>query len=144
MQYAFGPNDGFQVGLAIRHAGFKLQLENEAQADPLPTRVQLGVAYQVFLPAAPGAQERIDARFLFDLQDRWGGYDNPDARVGVDIGLGNLVRLRTGYAFLRSESSGPSVGLGLQLGRFALDFARIFFDSANFDEPVHISLRATL
>lgn len=144
LQYAFGHDDALRVGLAIRHAGFKLQLENRDQADPLPTRVQIGASYRMALPRPAGADEGLDARVLVDLQDAWGRYDNPDARVGLDVGYREVIRVRAGYAFLRSENSGPSVGLGLQLGRLGLDFARIFFDSSNFDEPVHFSLRVGL
>lgn len=144
MQYALGANDDLRVGLAIRNAGFALQVENRDQADPLPTRVQVGVAYRVRLLQPRGTEEAIDARILVDLQDAWGEYDNPDARIGLEFGYGDIVRLRSGYAILHSETSGPSVGVGLRFGRLELDFARIFYDSSNFDEPVHISLRASL
>ena len=43
-----------------------------------------------------------------------------------------------------TEARGPSVGIGLGLGRIALDFSRIFFDTSNFDEPVYITLRADI
>jgi hypothetical protein len=144
VQYGFGASDALRIGVALQHAGFKLQLENEGQADPLPTRVQFGAAYQLDLPQPPGAEQPLDARILVDVQDEWDNYDKPDARVGFEVGYGELVRLRSGYAFLQSEARGPSVGLGMRLGRFAFDFARVFFDSSNFDEPVHISLRAIL
>ncbi len=144
MQYVIGANDDLRLGLAVRHAGFALQLENRDQADPLPTRVQIGVAYRVTLSHPPGLEHGFDARFLVDLQDAWGQYDNPDARIGVEFGYGEIVRLRSGYALLHSETSGPSVGVGLRFGRLQLDFARIFYDSSSFDEPVHISLRASL
>ncbi|MDH3289896.1 MAG: PorV/PorQ family protein [Gemmatimonadota bacterium] len=144
IQYAFGANDELRIGMAIRNAGFALQLENRDQADPLPTRVQVGVAYRVPLSQPRGMEERFDARILVDLQDAWGQYDNPDARIGIEFGYGEIVRLRSGYAILHSETSGPSVGVGLRFGRLELDFARIFYDSSSFDEPVHISLRASL
>lgn len=144
MQYALGAADQLRLGVAVRHAGFKLQLENREQADPLPTRVQLGLVYRVLLPRPADAPAGLDARVLFDIQDAWGEYDNPEARIGFELGYGEVVRIRSGYAFLHSESSGPSVGVGFQFGRFAFDFARIFYSSSNFDEPVHISLRATL
>ena len=60
------------------------------------------------------------------------------------IGYLDVVRLRAGYAFLKSELKGPSVGLGFQVGGISVDFARIFFTSSNFDEPVYISIRTTL
>ncbi len=144
IQYAFGAEDNVRLGLAVRHAGFKLQLENRDQADPLPTRLHVGVAWRVFLPQPQNATERFDARFLLDLQEAWGEYDNPDARLGLELGYGQAIRLRAGYAFLHSESRGPSVGAGLRVGRIAVDIARIFFEGSNFDEPFYVSLRAIL
>jgi hypothetical protein len=143
-QYAFGTSENLRVGLAVRHAGFKLQLENRDQADPLPTRVQIGFVWRIYLPQPRDATQRLDARILFDLQDAWGQYNNPDARLGLELGYGQAIRLRAGYAFLHSESRGPSIGAGLRFGRFALDIARIFFSSSNLDEPFYASLRAIL
>lgn len=131
-----------RLGAAVRHAGRSLQLEDVEQADPLPTKLDIGVAYRVNLPrTAPDAQP-LDARFLLDLENDWGDFDNPQARIGFELGYGDLIRLRTGYAFTDSEASGPAVGLGVRLGLFSVDFSRVFYDSANFDEPVYISLRA--
>lgn len=144
MQYGLGEDENFRLGVAVRNAGFKLQLENADQADPLPTRVQIGMAYRVFFPRPVDATDGVDARLLFDIQDAWGQYDNPEARVGIELGVGDVVRLRTGYAFLHSESSGPSVGVGFRFGHITVDFARVFFDSSSFDEPVHLSLRVTI
>ena len=143
-QYAFGASENLRIGLAVRHAGFKLQLENRDQADPLPTRMQIGISWRVFLPQPKDATQRLDARLLFDVQDAWGQIDNPDARLGLELGYGQAVRLRAGYAFLHSESRGPSIGAGLRFGRIALDIARIFFSSSNFDEPFYASLRAII
>jgi hypothetical protein len=144
VQYAFGAQDAFRVGLAVKHAGFKLQLENRDQADPLPTRVQLGVVYRAILARATDTAPALDGRLLLDIQDDWGNYDNPDARIGIEFGYGEIVRLRSGYAILHSESSGPSIGIGLRVGRVGVDFARVFYDSSSFDEPVHISLRVII
>ena len=141
LQYAFGTNDNLKLGFAIRHAGFKLQLKNKEQADPLPTRVQIGIVYRLLLPRLRGSDQRFDARILFDVDDQWGKYDSPEPRVGLEIGLEELVRLRAGYAFLDSQSRGPSVGIGLRLGGIAVDVARVFFVSSSFDEPLHISVR---
>ena len=142
VQYGKGSNDALHLGIAVLHAGFKLQVNNQEQADPLPTRLQIGAAYRVHLPAAPETGERLDARFLVDLQDMWGSYVNPDARFGVELAYGNILQIRTGYAFLKAESSGPSVGVGLRFGSFAVDFARVFFESSSLEDPVYLSLRA--
>jgi hypothetical protein len=144
LQFGIGASDALRLGVAVKHAGFKLQVQNRDQADPLPTRVQFGAAYRLWLAQATETRQALDARFLVDLQDDWGSYGSPDARLGVELGYGEIVRLRSGYAILRSESSGPSIGIGLQLGRVSVDFARIFYDSSSFDEPVHISLRASI
>jgi hypothetical protein len=131
-----------RIGAAVRHAGFKLQLEDSDQADPLPTRLEVGVAYRVMLPRSSPDLEPLDVRFLVDIENDWGEFDDPRARIGIELGYADLIRLRTGYALIDSEASGPSVGLGVKLGRFSVDFSRVFYDSANFDEPVYISLRA--
>jgi len=143
VQCAVGRNDALRLGVALQNAGFKLQVQNRDQADALPTRVQVGAIYRLSLPAS-AAGERLDARILMDVQNEWGQYANPDARVGVELGYGDVLKLRTGYAFLHAESSGPSLGLGLKLGRVMLDFARSFFESSSLDDPVYVSLRAAL
>jgi hypothetical protein len=144
VQYGTRSDDPFTLGISLLHAGFDLQVQNREQADPLPTRLQLGGAYRVRLPAPPDAGEALDARVLVDLQDAWGNYDNPDARIGVELAYGKVISIRTGYAFLHAESGGPSIGLGVRFGRLAVDFARIFFESSSLENPVYLSLRAIL
>ncbi len=144
LQYAVAGSDALRLGFALRHAGFKLQLTNEGQADPLPTRVQVGAVYKILLPKLRGTDERFDARLLVDVDDEWGEYDDLDWRLGLDVGLRDLIRFRSGYAFLNSQSRGPSVGIGIRVGRIAIDLARVFFVSSNFDEPLHVSVRAIL
>ncbi len=137
-----GVESPFRIGAAIRHAGFPLQLEDRDQADPLPTRLEFGLAYRVYLPPpAPDAQP-LDARFLVDIENKWGEFDDPRLRIGMELGYVDLIRIRTGYAFIDAETRGPSVGLGVRLGRLSVDFSRVFYDSSNFDEPVYISIRA--
>lgn len=142
IQYAVGAGERLRVGAAVLHVGFPLQVNNRDQADPLPTQVQVGGAYQLALPRRDSTAEPVDLRVLVDLRDRWGNYDDPETRVGLEVGYGDIVRLRSGYAFLHSEASGPSIGFGVQLGRVVVDFARQFFLSSNLDEPVYLTLRA--
>lgn len=131
-----------RFGVAIRHAGFSLQLEDGDQADPLPTKLDFGIVYRVMLPRPAPDVQPLDARFLLDIENNWGEFDDPQARIGIELGYTDLIRLRTGYAFVDSGSRGPAVGLGVKLGRFSVDFSRVFYVSANLDEPVYISLRA--
>lgn len=144
LQYAVAGSETLRLGFVVRHAGLKLQVRNEAQADPLPTRVQVGAIYKVLLPQFRGTEERFDARLLVDVDDEWGAYSDLDLRIGLDVGMRDLVRLRTGYAFLNTQSRGPSVGVGIRVGKIAIDVARVFFVSSTFDEPLHVSVRALL
>ena len=143
VQYGFGESDVLRIGAALLHAGFRLQVQNRGQADPLPTRLQVGAVYRVRLPTSD-AGAPLDARLLVDVQEPWGGANNPDARVGVELAYGQLIRIRSGYAFLHAESGGPSLGLGLRFGRLALDFARIFFEESSLENPVYLTIRAVL
>jgi hypothetical protein len=142
-QLSLGPADLLRIGLAVRHAGFRLQLENRDQADPLPTRLALGLAYRLPWPPSTGPAP-LAARVLLDFQDEWGEYGSPDARLGLELGYSQILQVRAGYAFLQSESGGASVGVGIRLERLVVDFARVFQDEGAFNDPVHISLRILL
>lgn len=133
------------VGLSLRNVGFNLQVENSAQADPLPTRLAVGVACVVLRPVPGREGESIDVRVLADLQSAVGhGVFAPMKLLGVESGVGELIRLRVGYAFLDSDAKGPSLGIGLKVGSVSLDLARIFYANANLGEkePFHVSFRA--
>jgi len=133
------------VGASLRNVGFNLQVENSAQADPLPTRLAVGFAYEVLRPVSGREAETIDVRVLADLQSAVGhGVFAPLPLVGVEAGVGELIRVRGGYAFLDSDAKGPSLGIGLKVGSVSLDLARVFFANDNLGEkePFHVSFRA--
>lgn len=141
VRYVF-PGLPLAIGAAVRNVGFKLQVNNQAQADPLPTRLQAGMSYGVLQPRA--GTEGFDLRVLADVQGAVGqGALSPVTLVGVESGVRDVVRLRGGYAFLDSEAKGPSIGIGVLLGGVAVDIARIFFanDDLGEEEPIHFSLR---
>jgi hypothetical protein len=132
------------VGAAVRNLGFKLQVKNQAQADPLPTRLQVGVAWQAMRPSVGG--ERLDVRVLADMQGAVGtGALEPVSLLGFETGVRDVVRLRAGYAFLDSQARGPSIGFGFTFGSLTLDLARIFYssDALADEEPLHVSFRWT-
>jgi hypothetical protein len=130
------------VGIALKNLGFKLQVNNRAQADPLPTRIAVGVSARLVRPAT--GVEGLDARVLADVQGAVGeGSLEPVTTVGIESGVGSMLRLRGGYAFLNSAAKGPSLGVGVQFGSVAFDLARVFFvnQEVGDTEPVHISFR---
>ena len=129
-------------GVTLKNLGFPLQVNNRAQEDPLPTRLVVGVSVAVVRPA-PGTAG-IDARILADVQ---GGVNegslSPEYLLGVESGVGELVRLRAGYAVLNSTARGPSLGFGVRFGSIAFDLASVFSSSeaVGDKQPVHISFR---
>jgi len=142
VQVVMGAGDALRLGVALQHAGFKLQLQNKAQADPLPTRLVVGASYLLPLQAV-GVAPGVNARVLLDVQDDWDA-GNPDARMGLELGYAGLVYLRTGYAFLQGETRGASIGIGIRFDRVAVDLTRVLYQTGAFDDPLHIGLRVQL
>ena len=142
VQYAFGSLRPVVVGVSLRNLGFNLQINNRAQADPLPTRLSVGVSAQVVRPAV-GVQG-LDARVLADVQGALlEGPFSAVTLVGLESGVGEALRVRFGYAFLDSNARGPSVGVGVKFGSIAFDLARTFNAAQDVGdtEPVHVTFR---
>jgi hypothetical protein len=130
------------LGVSLRNFGFPLQTQNQAQEDILPTRVTAGVSVTVVRP--PSNTVGIDARVLADVQGTVGeGPLEPVEMLGMEAGAGELVRLRAGYAFLRSNATGPSLGFGVRFGSIAFDLATEFNNATSLGDvqPTQISFR---
>src|SRR5438094_126310 len=127
-QFTVGPAGALHVAVAVKNVGFKLQVNNRDQADPLPARLVVGAAYRILLPGAAGLAhaERLDLKVAADVDSPWGSYGDSEMRVGIDVGYQRLLRLRGGYAFVRDGLSGPSVGMGATTGSIGVDLARAF------------------
>jgi hypothetical protein len=74
------------------------------------------------------------------------GSSNPYAALGIDGGVRDVVRLRAGYAFLSGQAGGPSIGLGVHIGRVSVDLGRTFEAGQDLGErePMHLSVRVEL
>jgi hypothetical protein len=146
-QFHIGAGVPLRFGVAIRNVGFKLQVQNQAQSDPLPTRLAVGAQYEVRLrPKADGAvDDRFDMRLAADIDSPWGETGKSETRLGVDIGYQRLVRVRAGYAFVQDGLSGPSVGLGVESGSIGVDLARAFLTGSELqaESPTFFSFRVT-
>ena len=127
-QIGIGEAHALRIGFALRNVGFRLQVENEAQADPLPARFVVGAMYRVPLrPWGDGeGAGRFDLQVAADVQSSWGEDGRAETRVGFDLGYEQLLRLRGGYAFVHDGLSGPSIGMGIRSGTLGVDLARLF------------------
>jgi hypothetical protein len=146
-QFRVGVGGPLRVGVALRNVGFKLQVQNKPQADPLPTRLAVGAQYHILLPALDGAApaDRFDLRVAADVDSPWRQQGQSELRFGLDVGYRRLVRLRAGYAFVQDGLSGPSVGLGVENGSIGVDLARTFLTGSDLqiENPTFFSFRVT-
>ncbi|HLZ45178.1 MAG TPA: PorV/PorQ family protein [Gemmatimonadales bacterium] len=148
-----GPGGPLRIGIALRNVGFRLQVQNQAQADPLPTRLAIGALYDLRLrpPSldsaghAGGLDQAFDVKLAADIDSPWGQVGQPETRLGLDIGYQRLVRVRAGYAFVQDGLSGPSVGLGVETGSLGIDLARAFLTGSDLqvESPTFFSFRVT-
>ncbi len=138
-QLTLGETGALRLGFALRNVGFKLQVQNRDQADPLPAQLAAGALYHVDLPGGRPADpdnpsagaDHFDLDLAADVDSPWGETGKPEVRLGFDVGYRRLVRVRGGYAFLHDGLSGPSVGLGLQSGAIGFDLARTFLTGSD-------------
>jgi hypothetical protein len=144
-QFRVGPGGPLRLGVVLRNVGFRLQVQNQAQADPLPTRLAVGAQYEVRLrpPMGRGMDQTFDLKLAADVDSPWGQMGQSETRVGLDIGYQQLVRVRAGYAFVQDGLSGPSVGLGVQSGSLGVDLARAFLTGSDLqaESPTFFSFR---
>src|SRR6266550_4252784 len=133
VQFRVGPGGPLRIGVALRNLGFRLQVQNQAQADPLPTRLAVGAQYEVRLRPATGRglDQAFDVKLAADVDSPWGQVGQSETRLGVDVGYQQLVRVRAGYAFVQDGLSGPSVGLGIESGSLGVDLARAFLTGSD-------------
>jgi hypothetical protein len=142
MQYQPRKGTPLVVGVAVRNAGLKLQVNDNPQSDPIPRRLQLGAVYTI----APSDRyvRDLEIRLAADVLDEL-KISQPSVHVGTDVVYQKRAHVRAGYVFddARSESGGPALGLGLESGRVSFDIARMFTGlSADAGQaPTYLSLR---
>ena len=138
IQYDLSPRSPVTIGAAVRNLGLRVQVNDSEQADPLPTRLQLGVAYR--LPPIEQLRE-TDVRVSADLVDQL-RIRSPSGRVGVEMIYQKRYTVRAGYVL--EDGGGPAIGGGVAAGGFLVDIARIMggdLYSGVEGAPIHVSLR---
>lgn len=142
VQYYVFQDSSLSVGATVRNAGFRLQINDAPQADPLPTRFEAGVLYRPKLAQLPADQRVVAAA---DIVTRTSGGGAPGVRVGGEWSWQERVEARLGYVVNDpiAEQSGATIGAGVAAGRWQIDVAQLLIDSGGLGggPPTFISLR---
>lgn len=131
-----------RFGAMIAHLGPRLQVVNAAQADPLPTRARVAIAYDVLSTLV--ARPDLGGWVTMEVQDRVREPGSMSLYLGSELTAGaeDALFLRAGYVVgdINAES-GARVGLGLRYQRFDLSIAKSLAVSTltGETEPVHVS-----
>ncbi len=138
------PTEGLplRIGATIAHAGPHLQVVNASQADPLPTRARLAVAYDVLSSLAQ--RRDLQGWVTMEIQDRVRDPSSMSLYLGSELKAGTVdaLYLRAGYVVNDVDTeSGARVGLGLDYQRFDLSIAKSLAVSTltGQTEPVHVT-----
>ena len=129
----------WQLGVALRNVGFALQVRDQPQADPLPTRLEIGLGGEPVIAGLPReARVRVSASVIDHPS-----FSAPGYRVGSTVSWQDRARLSVGYALDAPYGSGASLGLGFSTGKLAFDIGRLFSSDAARpgQEPTFFSLR---
>lgn len=130
------------LGTAVVHLGPDLQIVNEAQADPLPTRIRMAAAYDVIRHWVETPD--LHARLAVEVEDRWRDPGRPAVYLGTEVAAGSdpAISLRAGYAFgAELQVDGAGVGVGIRYDRFDLGISKSIADSelGTGTDPVDIT-----
>lgn len=123
LQYVLPRADSLTIGLTLRSAGLKLQISDNPQSDPLPSRLHLGASGRI--PALTAAMAGTDVRWTAEIVSR-ASFREPSLHLGGELDLQHRLFVRAGYVSGEGEATGPAIGLGFVRGKLRLDFARVF------------------
>lgn len=131
-----------RFGAMVAHVGPRLQVLNAEQADPLPSRVRVGAAFDVLAEFVQRSD--VQGWLSVEVQDRLREPGSPSVYLGSELAAGSrdALYLRTGYVIGDlDQEDGARVGLGLRYERFDLAIAKSLAVSTltGETEPVHVS-----
>jgi hypothetical protein len=128
------------VGAAVRNLGPSLQVNDNAQRDQLPARVQLGFRWRMtqFERRLTETELSASADAIDRLTER-----APSYRAGIDATWRKRASLRAGYVFDGRDASGAAIGFGIRQGGLLVDIGHQFggIVAKTDADPVYITLR---
>lgn len=128
LQYRIGAEGDLLLAGVVRHVGPRFQLYDEPQADPLPSRMQVGASYRVraFEREVEGSVLRINV----DVIDRLLDPGSAAARMGADVTWRSVLSVRASYVDGLGEGTGWGIGMGVVTSRITFDVAQTFGGSS--------------
>ena len=134
--------DRLRVGAVLAHLGPEFQVLNAEQADPLPARVRVGVAFDFMEEFT--SDDQLSGWLSVEVQDRLRDPGTLSLYVGTELSAGveDLLALRAGYVVGdQDQEEGARVGLGLSYEQFDLSIAKSLAVSTltGETEPVQVT-----
>jgi hypothetical protein len=137
-QYLVTRDSMVTIGASALNLGFPLQVNDSPQADPLPSRLDVGVSV---VPRLSSFSADIHARLEADLVQPTSGGD-AGFRFGAEVSWQQAYVVRAGYQLDAPTGTGPTVGVGLATGKLRIDFAQVLTDlGVGLGKPTFLSLR---
>ena len=126
----------------LAHVGPRYQVLNADQADPLPARARLAVAYNLISLLTD--DEELGGWLSVEVQDRLLNPGSLSLYLGTELtaGVAEAIFLRAGYVLGDlDQEDGARVGLGFRYERFDLSIAKSLAVSTltGETEPVHVT-----
>jgi hypothetical protein len=142
-QWSRGWGWPFSVGASLRNVGIPLQVRDAPQADPLPSRLDVGVAVEPTLSQLPpDASLKLSADVVSRVRSAGG---SPGLRGGAELSWQGRYYARGGYMLNPpTGDSGPfAFGFGVIAGKAQLDIARMVGGTTSDANHFFLSLRAS-
>lgn len=140
-QYRLPVSTPVTVGASLRHLGPRVQVKDEQQSGPLPTRVAVGFRAEV--PAVARRVPGVELRVLGDATKGIGGGGTyATYHLGVEGAVQRAFLLRAGWT-QQPQDAGPSVGFSFERRRLGFDVGRRLggFSVESGEPPTFVSLR---
>lgn len=112
-----------RLGADITNLGSTLEDADGQPADPLPTRIHVGAAYQILRHMVPTNEMAL--WLGVEAVGRREAPHNVRVSLGGELSAGEALFLRAGYVPGQGIDSGTAVGLGLRYARFRLAVAKM-------------------
>lgn len=128
-----------RIGASLLNVGFPLQVVNSEQADRMPTRLRVGVSYDVMRHLDPAGPYRL--WLLVDAEEEdWKQPTSPTPSMGLELSAGDVIFLRGGYGAGDGITSGFAVGVGVVYSRFDVAVAKRVSGAGFGDDPFQLTV----